>query len=77
MNELTGTLVIVKNGDIDAAIRIFKKKMKKSSKLYLYQESLHYQKPSEKKRKKRLRAKIRRMKEQGIFKEREVKNEIP
>lgn len=42
--------VIVRNGNIEKAMRIFKRKIKKSGILTEIKEKQHYSKPSEKKR---------------------------
>lgn len=54
-----GIGVIVKDGDVEKALSIFKRKIKDSRLLVEYKESLHYVKPSQKRRKDKMMRRIR------------------
>tara|TARA_Y100000593_G_C4288150_1_gene326748 strand:- start:1333 stop:1563 length:231 start_codon:yes stop_codon:yes gene_type:complete len=58
-NELTGLQVKVFNNNIEKALRKFKKKVKDSNLMLELKNISHYEKPSEKRRKKRNLAKSR------------------
>jgi len=53
--------VKVKNNNVEKALRIFKRKVKDSRILYDLSERSYYIKPSAKKRKMKLRAKVRNL----------------
>lgn len=50
-NDFTGLTVEVRNGDVNKAIRIFKKKVQEAGVIQEYRERQEYVKPSERKRK--------------------------
>jgi small subunit ribosomal protein S21 len=56
--------IIVKNNDINRALRELKKYIFRERILIEYKERMHYEKPSEKRRRKRAEAILRRKKEQ-------------
>lgn len=49
-NNIEGLVVEVRNGDVNKALRIFKKKVQESGVIQEYKERQHYVKPSEKRR---------------------------
>tara|TARA_B100001287_G_scaffold245067_1_gene222113 strand:+ start:1095 stop:1316 length:222 start_codon:yes stop_codon:yes gene_type:complete len=51
MDSPKGLCIEVRNGDVNKALRIFKKKVQEEGVLQEYKERQHYVKPSEKKRK--------------------------
>jgi small subunit ribosomal protein S21 len=57
-------LVVVRNNDINRAIKELKKKVYRERILIEYKQRMAYEKPSEKKRRKRAEAIIRRIKDQ-------------
>lgn len=57
-------IVEVRNGDINKALRELKKKVYKERILIEYKQHMHYEKPSEKRRRKRSEAILRRKKDQ-------------
>ena len=61
-NKLTGLVVKVMNKDIETALKILKRKMKDSGIMLEYQESLYFKKPSEEKKERRIRARLRERK---------------
>jgi small subunit ribosomal protein S21 len=69
--ELPGIQVKVYNNNIEGALKLFKKKVKDSNLMLELKEKAYYQKPSEKRRerksKAKLRAKYKRMKETNNF----------
>lgn len=50
-HDFTGLTVEVRNGDVNKAIRIFKKKVQEAGVIQEYRERQEYVKPSERKRK--------------------------
>jgi len=54
-----GVGVTVRNGRLDIALSIFKKKVKNSKILLEYKQRMEFQKPSDKKRKERSISKLR------------------
>ena len=50
MDSPKGLCIEVRNGDVNKALRIFKKKVQEEGVLQEYKERQHYVKPSEKKR---------------------------
>lgn len=54
-----GVGVTVRDGRLETALKIFKKRIKNERILILYKESLYYTKPSEKRRKDKLIRKLR------------------
>ena len=58
--------VKVKHNNIEKALRIFKRKVKDSGILYELSERSYYTKPSLKKRKMKLRAKARNLREMQV-----------
>ena len=59
-----GLTIEVRNGDVNKALRIFKKKVQEESILQEYKERQHYVKPSEKRRKAKAAGKKRWEKKQ-------------
>ena len=57
--EMQGLVVEVWNNNIEAALKIFKKKVKESKLLYDLKEKQYYKKPSEKRREKKAIARAR------------------
>ena len=57
--EMQGLCVEVWNNNLEAALKIFKKKVKESKILYDLKEKQYYKKPSEKRREKRAIARAR------------------
>ena len=51
MDSPKGLCIEVRNGDVNKALRIFKKKVQEEGVLQEYKERQHYVKPSEKKSK--------------------------
>jgi small subunit ribosomal protein S21 len=58
-------LVEVRNGDINKALKELKKKVYRERILIEYKQRMAYEKPSEKRRRKRAEAIIRRIKDQS------------
>ena len=56
--------VKVRNGNVEQALRIFKRKINDSNKLYDYREKEAYEKPTTKKQKKKAAARVRERKRQ-------------
>lgn len=52
----TNAFVIVKNNDVTSALRLLKKKLKDEKVMVYFQAHLEYEKPSAKKRRKKLNA---------------------
>lgn len=50
-NDIQGLAVEVRNGDVNKAIRIFKKKVQEAGIIQEFRERQHYIKPTEKRRK--------------------------
>ena len=69
--ELPGIQVRVYNNNIEGALKLFKKKVKDSNLMLELKEKAYYQKPSEKRRerksKAKLRAKYKKLKETNNF----------
>ena len=62
-------LVEVRNNDINRALKELKKKVYRERILIEYKQRMSYEKPSEKKRRKRAEAILRRRKDQEKFQE--------
>lgn len=58
--------VIVRNGNLEKALRVLKNKQKKAGTMLELKERMYYSKPSEKKREAKKRGIARRKKEQRI-----------
>jgi len=56
--------VRVRNGNVEQALRIFKRKINDSNKLFDYKEKEAYEKPTTKKQKKKAAARVRERKRQ-------------
>jgi small subunit ribosomal protein S21 len=56
--------VKVRNGNVEQALRIFKRKINDSNKLFDYREKEAYEKPTTKKQKKKAAARVRERKRQ-------------
>lgn len=56
--------VKVRNGNVEQALRIFKRKVNDSNKLFDYREKEAYEKPTTKKQKKKAAARVRERKRQ-------------
>jgi small subunit ribosomal protein S21 len=56
--------VKVRNGNVEQALRIFKRKINDSNKLYDYREKEYYEKPTTRKQKKKAAARVRERKRQ-------------
>jgi small subunit ribosomal protein S21 len=56
--------VKVRNGNVEQALRIFKRKVNDSNKLFDYREKEFYEKPTTKKQKKKAAARVRERKRQ-------------
>jgi len=56
--------VKVRNGNVEQALRIFKRKINDSNKLFDYKEKEAYEKPTTKKQKKKAAARVRERKRQ-------------
>ena len=56
--------VKVRNGNVEQALRIFKRKINDSNKLFDYREKEAYEKPTTKKQKKKAAARVRESKRQ-------------
>ena len=70
MDEKKGLVVIARYDEsIDSLIKRFKKKVNKSGILREFKDSTFYQKPSIKKKRKRIEAAIRRVKDEQKLKE--------
>lgn len=70
MDEKKGLVVIARYDEsIDSLIKRFKKKVNRSGILREFKDSTVYQKPSEKKKRKRIEAAIRRSKDDQKLKE--------
>ncbi|MCS5550518.1 MAG: 30S ribosomal protein S21 [Gammaproteobacteria bacterium] len=59
--------VLVRNGNVDKALRLFKRKITDSNKLMDYREKEHHQKPSSKRQKKKAAAIARERKRREEF----------
>ena len=59
--------VIVRNGNVDKALRIFKRRITDDNKLFTYREKEFYEKPSQKRKKKKQSAVVRERKRQEKF----------
>jgi small subunit ribosomal protein S21 len=59
--------VLVRNGNVDKALRLFKRKITDSNILFDYREKEHYQKPSTKRQKKKAAAIARERKRREEF----------
>lgn len=55
----TGIFVRVRNGDLDTALRVFNKKVKDSKLIIQIKENQYYEKPSVKKRRRRMASVLR------------------
>ena len=64
MDSPKGLCIEVRNGDVNKALRIFKKKVQEEGVLQEYKERQHYVKPSEKKRKAKAAGRKRWLKKQ-------------
>tara|TARA_B100001057_G_scaffold271052_2_gene271257 strand:- start:3722 stop:3919 length:198 start_codon:yes stop_codon:yes gene_type:complete len=58
--------IIVRNNNVEKALRLMKRKMKKNGMMQELKDRAYYQKPSEKKREAKKRGIARRKKEQRI-----------
>ena len=56
--------VRIRNGNVEQALRIFKRKINDSNKLFDYKEKEAYEKPTTKKQKKKAAARVRERKRQ-------------
>ncbi len=56
--------VRVKNGNVESALRVFKRKVADSNKLFDYKEKEYYEKRTTKRQKKKAAAKVRERKRQ-------------
>ena len=56
--------VKIRNGNVEQALRIFKRKINDSNKLFDYKEKEAYEKPTTKKQKKKAAARVRERKRQ-------------
>tara|TARA_R110002153_G_scaffold126637_1_gene274026 strand:+ start:1280 stop:1489 length:210 start_codon:yes stop_codon:yes gene_type:complete len=56
--------VKIRNGNVEQALRIFKRKINDSNKLFDYREKEAYEKPTTKKQKKKAAARVRERKRQ-------------
>jgi len=59
--------VIVRNGNVEKALRIFKRRITDDNKLFTYREKEFYEKPSQKRKKKKQSAVVRERKRQEKF----------
>jgi small subunit ribosomal protein S21 len=64
MDSPKGLCIEVRNGDVNKALRIFKKKVQEEGVLQEYKERQHYVKPSENKRKAKAAGRKRWLKKQ-------------
>tara|TARA_A100001035_G_C27704284_1_gene464061 strand:- start:634 stop:855 length:222 start_codon:yes stop_codon:yes gene_type:complete len=64
MDSPKGLCIEVRNGDVNKALRIFKKKVQEEGVLQEYKERQHYVKPSEKRRKAKAAGRKRWLKKQ-------------
>jgi small subunit ribosomal protein S21 len=63
--------IFVRNGNVDQALRKFKRKITDDNKLFDYREREHYEKPSQRRKKKKQSAVVReRKRQEKFFKER-------
>ncbi len=61
----------VRNGNVEQALRLFKRKITDDNKLFDYREKEYYEKPCQKKNKKKASAVVReRKRQEKFFKER-------
>lgn len=58
--------VHIKNNNVETALKIFKRKIKESNKLGVLREKEFYEKPSSKRNRKKVAAKLRERKRQGV-----------
>ena len=56
--------VFVKNGNVDKALRVFKRRITDDNKLFTYREKEYFEKPSQRRKKKKASAKVRERKRQ-------------
>ena len=56
--------VLVRNGNVDKALRIFKRRIADDNKLFTYKEKEFFEKPSQKKKRKKASAVMRERKRQ-------------
>jgi len=59
--------VLVRNGNVDKALRIFKRRIADDNKLFTYKEKEFFEKPSQKKKRKKASAAMRERKRQEKF----------
>ena len=59
--------IFVKNGNVDQALRKFKRKITDSNKLFDYREKEYFEKPSQKRKRKKQSAIMRERKRQEKF----------
>lgn len=64
----SGTLVIVKNNDVNRALRKLKKKMQQERVLQDYRKKEYYEKPTERKKREKAAARKRWLKKQAEIK---------
>jgi small subunit ribosomal protein S21 len=56
--------ILVRNGNVDKALRIFKRKITDDNKLFTYKEKEFFEKPSQKRKRKKQSAIVREKKRQ-------------
>ena len=59
--------VLVRNGNVDKALRIFKRRITDDNKLFTYREKEFFEKPSQKRKRKKQSAVVREKKRQEKF----------
>ncbi len=59
--------IFVRNGNVDQALRKFKRKITDSNKLFDYREKEYFEKPSQKRKRKKQSAVVRERKRQEKF----------
>ena len=59
--------VLVRNGNVDKALRIFKRRITDDNKLFTYKEKEFFEKPSQKRKRKKQSAVVREKKRQEKF----------
>ena len=62
-----GVTVLVRNGNVDKALRIFKRRITDDNKLFTYKEKEFFEKPSQKRKRKKQSAVVREKKRQEKF----------
>ena len=60
-------MIVVRNGNVDQALRKFKRKITDSNKLFDYREKEYFEKPSQKRKRKNQSAVMREKKRQEKF----------